>query len=127
MLVGAGPASECQSVMPQQILDYHKPLPREAAAQIGASANRAACAILRIASRAGAIGQVCIAFAALALLTRDPRTVAMIFWRQEAMIATAAALFWVACASNNERRQAVAFLAANVFGWGVSLLLPILN
>ena len=110
-------AADRPHVMQQQVLDHHDPLPRE----------EGACAVPRIASRAGAVGQICIAIAALAVLSREPRNVAIIFWRQEAMVATVASLFWVACAWNSGRRQAVAFLAANALAWGFSLLLPILN
>ena len=114
-------------VMQQQVLDYHKPLPGEAFARVGGPVIRATCAVLRTGSRAGAIGQLCIAFAVFVLLSREPMNVGIHFWRKEAMIATAISLLWVACPSNSRRRQAAIFLLVNALGWGFSLLLPTLN
>jgi hypothetical protein len=113
--------------MQQQVLDYHKPLPGEAIARVGGPVLQVACAVLRTGSRAGAIGQLCIAFSVFVMLSREPMNVGIHFWRKEAMIAAGFSLLWVACPWNERRRQAVAFLVVNALGWGFSLLLPTLN
>ena len=113
--------------MQQQVLDYHQPLPGEAYIQIGGPALRATCAVLRTGARAGAIGQLCIAFAVFVMLSREPMNVGIHFWRKEAMVATVFSLMWLACSCSRGRRQALAILVANALGCGFSLLLPTLN
>lgn len=96
-------------------------------ARVSRSVIRAACAVLRTGSRAGAGGQLCIAVAVFVILSHDPKNVGILFWRQEAMIATAVSLVWAACPSNGIRWQAVAFIVVNALGWGLSQLMPTLN
>jgi hypothetical protein len=61
------------------------------------------------------------------ILAREQAGIATIFWRREAMVATALSLLWVAWPSGDaRRRQALGFLVVNAAGWGMAVLTPVL-
>ena len=113
-------------MMQQPVLEYGREPRGGTVVHLARLALAAANFVFRTGSRAGAIAQVCAWFAWISL-PRSPANVAHVFWRQEALAATAFSLLWLASAGNGKRRQPAMFLTANGLGCAFAQLLPILN
>jgi hypothetical protein len=110
----------------RQILDHLGPAREDADGKPPARAARFFAALLRIASRAGAVAQLCLAVLAWSVLAREQGNLAILFWRREALIAALVSVYWLTVATGAERRQAAVFVVVNGVGWVLAILSPTL-